>query len=131
MIPHRCQKYLPGIWTQGKQGYFDNIEIKRSLGDVIGITWQPGSKGAGSFKVIIRPQPVKHTAMFSIPETGEQVHLVLFNQSGALVRSIVSGSTEIIWDGTDASGSAVPAGIYLYNVKAGDVNTAGKIIKVE
>jgi hypothetical protein len=54
-----------------------------------------------------------------------QVSLVIYDLLGREVRQLVnsvqeSGYKTIIWDGKDAQGQRVPAGVYLYRLKAGD-----------
>jgi len=54
-----------------------------------------------------------------------QVKLQVFDARGHLVRTLVDGGREagphsVIWDGRDGSGRGVAAGVYLYQLRAGD-----------
>jgi hypothetical protein len=54
------------------------------------------------------------------------VTLIINDMSGRLIRSLVQGETieagwhEVIWYGKDATGKAVPSGVYFYRLTAGD-----------
>ena len=57
----------------------------------------------------------------------------IYNISGNLVNTIqngyrVNGSHTIQWNGTDRHGNLVPAGIYLYQLKAGDFVQTKKMV---
>ena len=61
---------------------------------------------------------------FSLPSAGE-ARLEVYNVQGRLVKTLVEGQLEagvhqVVWDGTDASGSQVATGVYMYRLTAGD-----------
>lgn len=77
----------------------------------------------------------------------ERVELVVRDLRGNLVRRLLSGASlpsgsygrsgegpasgcveELSWDGTDASGRVVPAGVYLLHFRAGSVETVRKML---
>jgi len=58
---------------------------------------------------------------FAIKQAGE-VQLTVFNVKGEVVRSLVqgrleAGSHEVIWDGRDNQGNALPTGMYIYTLR--------------
>jgi hypothetical protein len=79
------------------------------------------------------PNPFNPTTeiAFAIPEAGE-VSLSIYNLSGQLVRTLVSGQLspgnhKVTWNATDDSGQRVATGIYLYVLKAGSVTIQKKL----
>jgi len=72
------------------------------------------------------PNPFNPETMirYDLPEAG-QVHLLIYNVSGQLVRTLVdedrpAGSFRATWDGADDSGRSAASGIYFVKMKAGD-----------
>lgn len=84
-----------------------------------------------------RPNPAVRTTTisFNLPvET--QVSLKIFDVSGALVKTLVdrampAGRHSVVWDGTNARGARVSAGVYLYSIEAGDNSATKKLILVQ
>jgi len=76
-------------------------------------------------RVRLWPNPTRGAATASIDLNGsEQVELAVYDTAGRLVRrlldgSLASGRQELRWDGRDATGGDVPAGIYFYQLRAG------------
>lgn len=61
------------------------------------------------------------------------VEIAIYNHKGQLIRTIIQrvtkgGTYELTWDGTDEQGRAVANGVYLYKVKAGEVQLSSKMI---
>jgi hypothetical protein len=72
------------------------------------------------------------TVSFTLPE-GAKVTLSIYDVEGKLVRTLVDetvaeGYQEHVWDGKDASGSAVSSGVYFYRLTAGDRTLTKKMI---
>jgi hypothetical protein len=73
---------------------------------------------------------------FDIPDLREgksTVRLAIYNISGQLVRLLVDesrapGRHEILWDGRDAFGKAVSAGVYFYQMTAGEFKAVNKML---
>lgn len=71
---------------------------------------------------------------FSLAQT-ERIDLSIFDESGRLVRRLLSGNLvqagqfQILWDGRDRSGSTVPGGVYFWKIlgESGGA-AAGKLI---
>lgn len=85
----------------------------------------------------IYPNPVQTTGQirFTLPTTG-QTDLQVFGPDGRLVRTLLSGEVEagvhtIEWDGMNAAGARVPAGVYYYRFTGPEVNMSRKAIVLQ
>jgi hypothetical protein len=81
-----------------------------------------------------RPNPFSDQTVISyyLP-AGGAVELVVFNQSGITVKTLVSGHQpsgihEIVWDGTNSNGQALRPGIYFYRLKTADFTGTKRLI---
>ena len=75
------------------------------------------------------------TIAFGLPQNGPAL-LRVFDASGRLIRTLVrqdlnAGAYRIVWDSRDESGSAVPSGVYLYDLRAGDFHRAAKMVLMD
>ncbi len=66
----------------------------------------------------------------------EDVRLAVFDVSGSLVRTLVTGEKdqgrhEAAWDGRNHSGGEVPSGVYFYLLETRDTRLTGKITFVK
>ncbi|MFC1509115.1 FlgD immunoglobulin-like domain containing protein [Candidatus Omnitrophota bacterium] len=82
------------------------------------------------------PNPFNPTTTieYDLPETG-MAALTIYNIAGQKVRELLSGYKSagmhrVIWDGTDESGNAVSAGVYIARLKAGEAVATGKMVLV-
>ncbi len=71
---------------------------------------------------------------FTIPETGN-VELSIFNSLGEKVKTLVNhyhnaGNFEVVWDGKDENDFNVPSGVYVYQIKFGNLQLAKKMILI-
>ena len=69
---------------------------------------------------------------FDLPKAAH-VELHIYNILGQAVRTLsdgdyAAGTFSVIWNGSDNSGSQVPGGIYIYQIKAGDFQAQRKLI---
>ena len=72
---------------------------------------------------------------FDLPEEAD-VSVTVFNARGQLVTELTTGNYPagyhfVKWNGTDAHGSPVSSGVYIYSVKAGDYHTFRKMLLVK
>lgn len=73
------------------------------------------------------------TIRYSLPKESS-VRLEVFDASGRRVRTLVNerqpgpGHYEIVWDGIDAAGLRVSSGVYLYQLRAGDVMETKRMV---
>ena len=62
-----------------------------------------------------------------------QVNLSIYNLAGQLVRTLAqgqqsAGTHSLVWDATDDAGRRVPSGVYVYRLRAGDFESARKLL---
>ncbi len=74
------------------------------------------------------------TIRYALPKAA-RVELTIYNTLGQKVRTLVqkkqpAGQYQVQWDGRDKQGRAVPSGVYLYKLKAGDFVQAKKMLLV-
>jgi hypothetical protein len=72
---------------------------------------------------------------FQIPTT-EFVQIIAYNSLGQKMRTILSeqlstGIHQVSWDGKDDNGVELPAGVYYYQMKAGDFQQTRKMLFVK
>ena len=74
------------------------------------------------------------TISYSVPEgNAVSVRLDIFDIRGRLVRTLVdetkdAGTYHILWDGTDARGSHLASGVYLYRMRSGQFVQTRKMV---
>ena len=76
------------------------------------------------------------TISFALPEAVDNVRLDIYDVTGALVRSLVSGAQEagyheVTWNGQDANGRHVVSGTYLYRLQAGGFQVTKAMMMVK
>ncbi len=84
------------------------------------------------------PNPFNPSTMitYSLRQTGN-VQLLIFNEQGKLIRSLVNtnqvtGDKFVLWDGKDKNGNQVSSGVYFYTLKAdGNIMISNKMIKLK
>ncbi|HNQ44197.1 MAG TPA: FlgD immunoglobulin-like domain containing protein, partial [Candidatus Cloacimonadota bacterium] len=80
------------------------------------------------------PNPFReHTQISFSLKDATPVHLEVYNIKGNLVRTLhkgelKSGSHSILFDGCDARGKRLPAGVYIYRFEAGIYRKASKMV---
>jgi len=72
---------------------------------------------------------------YQLPKS-EYVRLSIYNISGQEIRVLVDeiksiGSHKVTWDGKDGRGNNVPAGLYLYRIKANTVVDSKKLLLIK
>ena len=79
------------------------------------------------------PNPFNPTTSisFELPKS-EMVNLVIYNQTGRLVRRLVQGEKSagihcIVWDARNEHGQHVPSGIYFYVLSVGNQSITRKL----
>ncbi|MFQ5604824.1 MAG: FlgD immunoglobulin-like domain containing protein, partial [bacterium] len=65
--------------------------------------------------------------------SAQQVQLKIYNIMGQLVRTLmdgqqVAGEHKIVWNGADERGIALPSGLYIYQIQAGEFERSNKMI---
>ncbi|MCA9754886.1 MAG: choice-of-anchor D domain-containing protein [Candidatus Eisenbacteria bacterium] len=84
----------------------------------------------------VNPNPMRDWVTFSIDsgrDASGEVELDLFDASGRKVRTlaqdVVPGRIQMVWDGRSSSGTALPSGVYFYQLSGltEDVNAKGRV----
>lgn len=84
-----------------------------------------------------RPNPARESSLLSFTLTRPApVRITVYNVSGRAVRTLVNeeraaGAYQVAWDGRDANGRRVPAGIYAYRVETGTTVQSRTIILLD
>jgi hypothetical protein len=97
---------------------------------------EAGGPASAAAMRIVHPNPFTPPAglSFEIPASGHAARRV-FDIQGRLVRTLVDG-TSIMgvhateWDGRDAAGLPVPAGIYFYRLESGMATRTSKVVLI-
>ena len=83
------------------------------------------------------PNPFNPTTniRFSVPEEGP-VKIQVYDITGSLVKTVLdeavrTGNKEVVWDGTNVSGSKVASGMYLCRMQAGNFVAMKKMIMLK
>ena len=69
-------------------------------------------------------------------EAGSKAELAIFSLDGKLIRTLVdrkvpAGMHKAVWDAKDHHGNKMPAGIYFYRLKAGDLVQVRRMLLVK
>jgi hypothetical protein len=72
------------------------------------------------------------TLRYDLPENGH-VNITIYDMLGRQVKTLINqiqdaGYRSVIWDATDDYGKPVSAGIYLYQIQAGDFIQTRKMV---
>lgn len=126
--------------------------------DSVGVDWATGSSetfsslsanavnrlsnGSGlrdrsaTLTATISPNPFSTSTTFGYSiSTGEHVQLTVYALDGKPVRQLIdapqeAGEHQILWDGRDQQGIAVPAGAYIYRLITDDGEARGRVLVV-
>ena len=84
------------------------------------------------------PNPFNPTTTIplAVPDGASNVDLTIYNVLGQPVRHVwtgplPAGEHQLTWDGRDAQGHPVAAGVYVYRLQMGDQTHARKMVKIE
>jgi hypothetical protein len=117
---------------QGDQAVIDDITVQSSV--VTSVADNTPELPAGFELAQNYPNPFNPTTMisFSLAEQGE-TELAIYNLSGQLVRTLVSGvmtagSHNLDWNGRDDNGNAVTSGIYLYRLTSANHTVSKRMV---
>lgn len=116
-------------------GYFDNIEVEQLSLTAIGDNDNNIVDGFALAQNFPNPFNPSTQISFTIATT-ENVQLSVFNSLGQKMRTLVSdiipaGTHQVTWNGSDDSGNELPAGIYYYQMKAGEFQQTRKMLFVK
>ena len=118
----------------GNDGAFVFINQSSPVTAVASETVQPWAFSLGANY----PNPFNPatTIPLSVPADAEDVDVAIYNVLGQPVRQmwagpLVAGEHRLGWDGRDAQGQAVAAGVYLYRLQVGEQTRLRKMVKLD
>jgi len=130
-------------WAVGANGIIYHTD---NGGGIVGVEKQPEGPDkrhrdfASLNSILARPNPSKGAIWLRIrvPEASlknTESRLRIYDMSGRLVRDLTQvlrqgHQEEVLWDGRDEKGKAVPSGTYLVKLKAGDKEQERKVVVV-
>jgi flagellar hook assembly protein FlgD len=82
------------------------------------------ASGAGPVS-LAAPNPTSSGTAIRLARPASRVAADILDVRGAIVRTL--GAPPFHWDGRDANGAPVPAGVYFYRLR-GDVQDAGRVV---
>ena len=139
--------WATGIYTPGLINIFDTVTD--SFTTLVDSTWPPcfwvGETGE-QVSIIDETLPITYnlynaypnpfnpitTLRYELPETG-LVNIIIYDMLGRQVRTLLNqaqdaGFKSVIWDATNDYGKPVSAGIYLYQIQAGEYMQTKKLV---
>ena len=135
-------------WWGDATGPFHQVTNPTGLGDTVSDyvdfdPWQtmpgvhefPPSPLAAIF-LQVNPNPFRKltTVSFSMGHRAERIAIDLYDAAGRPVNSFDLGScimdhvSAVSWDGTDAAGNRLPAGVYFLRLTAGEFSAVTKVV---
>jgi hypothetical protein len=126
-------------WTDGTVTVLTGVEADRILtvDRATGSASRFPARSAGGVALLgAAPNPFREsTAIRFSMEAGDPVTVRVYDAAGRLVRSLqdescAAGSRSVMWDGRNAAGRPVTAGVYWYRVGAGDTVVQGRVARL-
>ena len=84
------------------------------------------------------PNPFNPTTTIplAVPAEADDVDVTIYNVLGQPIRQVwngplAAGEHRLAWDGRDAQGQSVAAGVYLYRLQVGEQTRIRKMVKLE
>jgi len=117
--------------SSGAKWYLDSVSVTESLVDV------PVAGPARALLLAASPNPSSVTSRITFElASSRRVRLDVFDSRGAHVRTLADGSFaagrgEASWDGRDASGRRVAAGVYLVRMRSGDEERSARVVRLK
>jgi len=124
---------MPFNWeASGKTG--GSPEAPNNSGVVTGILNQSMTGPDISLENYPNPFGESTTISFKLPESAH-VKMVILNMMGQTVNVLLNrkqsaGTYHLVWDGTDASGTALPGGIYIYRLSTDKIQLSRKMMLI-
>lgn len=103
-------------------------EIRFHCTNNTGVENQEGSKGPRVQGVQATPNPFREKCEIRLPSG---VTVGIYDGLGRRIRELRAGGSPVfVWDGRDARGMKVPAGVYFFVSESGAERLTGKILRV-
>ncbi len=130
---------MEGIWGYGETEhrnqapYFDNIRLMLVEGDLTAAPAVP----AAHLALSAQPNPFNPaTELRFSASAGTRVQLAIHDLAGRCVAILLDGPAtgdeqRVQWNGRDAAGRALPTGVYLARLQAGEAGAAIKLLLIK
>lgn len=129
---------MEGVWGYGETAhrnqapYFDNVRLLLVEGD---LTAAPVVPAALALRAQPNPFNPATELRFSAP-AGAPVNLSIHDLAGRCVATLLAGPAtggeqRVVWNGRDAAGRALPTGVYLARLEAGELSAAVKLLLIK
>jgi hypothetical protein len=136
MVDHEVSNGARAVWLD-ERDLFSDVDIYGQIVTERGVVDVPPIAAPGSPLQLGRPHPTpaRDVVSLSLSCASEgPANIAIFDGAGRVVRSLPSlpcGATRSVsWDGRDADGRIVPAGIYFVRAKAGSEMAARAVVLV-
>ncbi len=120
------------LTAAGQKMYLNAID--KMLGRATGITAKPGTVPSAYDLAQNYPNPFNPSTRiaFTLPAAGA-TRLSVYNMLGQEIAVLANGTYqagthEVVWNGCDSRGTAMPSGVYMYRLKSGESMHAKKMI---
>lgn len=94
----------------------------------------PSPPVSGKLTATLSPNPFAGSVAIDVTGSMMPMTFALYDSGGRLVRTIRETSaahpSRMVWDGKDARGAPVPAGVYVYRITSGITSTTGLLVRV-
>ena len=127
-----AHKFDSGSDNEGRAYVYWDLRTGGATTDVL---WQAGQTGGGLRFASIYPNPARSQSMmhYVLPKAGPvrlSIHDVLGRRIALLAdRPEEAGTHSATWEGRDAAGAAVPAGVYFARLESGGESAARIIVR--
>jgi hypothetical protein len=126
-------------YQHNRNPFVDHPEFVTAIWDSNAVT-AVGDPAALPSRVLLRavtPSPFRSqaTIAYELPRR-DRVELRIFDVSGRVVRSLVSGTVEeagahsVVWDGRDDAGVAAVSGLYFGRLETGGVTDVRRLVRI-
>jgi C1A family cysteine protease len=93
---------------------------------------------SGGFSIQAQPNPFVHVAAIALdlPKAAEKVKVQVFDAAGRLIKTVHdgpldSGTSRMVWSGTDEAGHTAPAGIYFCRAHANGRTANLRLVRMD
>ncbi|MGM0567221.1 MAG: T9SS type A sorting domain-containing protein, partial [Bacteroidota bacterium] len=103
-------------------------------GGILLTTEAPAFAAASAISHSAAPNPFDQSMIikYELPDP-TSVHIQIRTIDGRVVKTLknksLSAKSKVEWDGSNAAGYELPAGVYLYTITTANASVSGKIVK--
>ena len=119
-------------------GFFVNPVTSADATIGVGVTLDVGGPPPGAgLRLRAEPNPARGAVALSVAADAPGIQdLAVYDVTGRMVRRLASGwydrgTRQVRWDGRDAWGARVPAGVYLVTLRAGSRSARARVALIE